>query len=124
MHCHSSRSVLLFAAPLLFAGTAALAGEGVDVTVTNDSTEDLVVTVYDESIGPNAVVLSRAHMNGFTSIPLTVATDASGHAKVSWTATTTDASFRKCGHENDVALGDDDSSLTVHADSSCSPSST
>jgi hypothetical protein len=123
MQCHSSKSVLLFAAPLLFAGTAVWAGDGVDVTVTNDSTEDLVVTVYDESIGPNAVVLSRAHMNGFTSIPLTVATDASGHAKVSWTATTADANFKKCGHASDVALGDA-SSLTVHADSSCNPSST
>jgi hypothetical protein len=122
MQCHSSKSVLLFAAPLLFAGTAVWAGQGVDVTVTNDSTEDLVVTVYDESIGPNAVVLSRAHMNGFTSIPVTVATDASGHAKVSWTATTADANFRKCGHESDVVLGDA-SSLTVHADSSCNPSS-
>lgn len=124
MRCHSSKSVLLFAAPLLLAGTAAFAGEGVDVTVTNDSTEDLVVTVYDESTVPNVVVLSRAHMNGFTSIPVTVATDAAGHAKVSWTATTADVNFRKCGHENDVALSDDALSLTVHADSSCNASST
>jgi hypothetical protein len=123
MQCHSSKSVLLFAAPLLFAGTAVWAGEGVDVTVTNDSTEDLVVTVYDESVGPNAVVLSRAHMNGFTSIPVTVGTDASGQAKVSWTATTADADFKKCGHETHVALGEA-ASLTVHADSSCTASST
>jgi hypothetical protein len=119
MNRQITRSALLLAAPLLLAATTAFGGEGVDVTITNDSTEDLVVTIYDESIGPNAVVLAHAHISGFTSIPVSVSPDASGHASVSWTATTTDSKFRRCGHQDAVQLGDS-ASLTVHADSSCS----
>ena len=116
------KPALLFAAPLLLAATTALGGEGVDVTVTNDTTEDLVVTIYDDSQGPNAVVLAHARINGFTSIPVSVAPDASGHASLSWTATTADPRFRKCGHQDGVQIGDS-SSLTVHADSSCTDTS-
>ena len=119
MNRQTTASALLFAAPLLLAATTAFGGDGVDVTITNDSTEDLVVTLYDESIGPNAVVLAHAHISGFTSIPVSVSPDASGHASVSWTATTTDSNFRRCGHQDAVQLGDS-GSLTVHADSSCS----
>jgi hypothetical protein len=58
MHRKSSRSVTLIAAPLLLIGTAALSGEEVEFNVTNDGTEDLVVTVYDTSTRPSSVVLS------------------------------------------------------------------
>jgi hypothetical protein len=118
MKRYTLKPALLLAAPLLFATASAFGGEGVDVTVTNDSTEDLVVTIYDESAAPKAVVLAHAHLNGFTSVPVSVSPDASGHASISWTATTTDPSFRKCGHQDAVQVGDS-SSLTVHADSSC-----
>ena len=118
MNRQTTASALLFAAPLLLAATTAFGGDGVDVTITNDSTEDLVVTLYDESIGPNAVVLAHAHISGFTSIPVSVSPDASGHASVSWTATTTDSNFRRCGHQDAVQLGDS-GALTVHADSNC-----
>ena len=115
---HTIQPLMLFAVPLLLAATTAIGGEGVDVTVTNDGTEDLVVTIYDDSIGPNAVVLAHAHINGFTSVPVSVSPDATGHASISWTATTTDPNSRKCGHQNSVQLGDS-ASLTVHADSTC-----
>lgn len=106
-------------APLLLVGTTAMGGDGVSVTVTNDSVDPIVVTVYDTSVSPSAVVLSHARINGFTSIPVSVMPDATGRANVSWTAVSTDANERRCGHEEGVALGDS-SSLTVHADSSCS----
>ena len=112
------KPLFLLAVPLLLTATAALGGEGVAINVTNDSTEDLVVTIYDDSIGPHAVVLAHAHINGFTTVPVSLSPDASGRAEISWTATSTDANFRKCGHADRVALGDS-SSLTVHADSSC-----
>jgi hypothetical protein len=43
--------VILGCLPLFLAGTA-LSGEGVDVKITNDGTEDIVVTVYDMSTNP------------------------------------------------------------------------
>jgi len=117
----SIRPLLFLAAPLLLTATAAIGGEGVEVNVTNDGTEDLMVTVYDESIGPNAVVLANAHINGFTTVPVSLAPDATGHAKISWTAISTDSNFRKCGHADRIEVGNS-SSLTVHADSDCSTS--
>ncbi len=114
-----SKTLLYGLAPPLLASATALGGEGVAVNITNDGTEDIVVTVYDMTIGPDAAVLSHARINGFTTVPVSVAPDASGRAILSWTAITTDSNGRKCGHEERVAVGDS-SSLTVHADSSCS----
>src|SRR5271170_1969151 len=44
--------------PLLLVG-AALGGEGVEVKITNDGTEDIVVTVYDMNTSPERVVLTN-----------------------------------------------------------------
>ncbi len=114
-----ARTLTYGAALLLLASATALGGEGVAVNITNDGTEDIVVTVYDMTVGPDATVLSHARINGFTTVPVSVAPDSSGRAILSWTAITADSSGRKCGHEDRVAVGDS-SSLTVHADSSCS----
>jgi hypothetical protein len=112
------KTLLLSLIPLLLVGANAV-GDGVAVKITNDSTEDIVVTVYDMTIGPNAVVLAHARINGFTAVPVSVAPDGSGRANLSWTAITADATARKCGHEDSVVLPDS-SSLTVHADANCS----
>jgi hypothetical protein len=112
------KACVLGAAPLILVASAAMgSGDGVSVKITNDGTEDIVVTVYDMTVGPNAVVLSHAHINGFTSVPVSVAPDANGRANLAWTAITTDPRDRKCGHE-EVAVGDS-STVSVHADSSC-----
>jgi hypothetical protein len=114
------RRVLNYAVlPLLLVCAPALGGEGVAVNIINDGTADIVVTVYDMSIGPNAAVLLHTRINGFTSVPVQVAPDSRGRAVLSWTAISTDSISPKCGHEDRVAL-DDASSLTVHADSNCS----
>jgi hypothetical protein len=113
------KKIVIGAAALLLIGTTALGGEGVDVTITNDGTDDIVVTVYDMAIGPNAVVLAHARINGFTSVPLSVSPDANGRADLSWTAISVDANSRKCGHADNVGLGNS-GSLTVHADAECS----
>jgi hypothetical protein len=109
--------VFLACLPLLLAGTA-LGGEGVEVKITNDGTDDIVVTVYDMNISPGRVVLTNAHINGFTSVPVTLIADASGKANLAWTATSTDPTFPKCGHANTVV--GNDASVSVRADSSCS----
>jgi hypothetical protein len=113
----------LFAAalPLAFLATPALSGDGVSLNITNDGTDDILVTVYDTTLGPNAVVLSHTRINGFTTIPLSVAPDASGRANISWTAVSADANDRKCGHADNIGLGDS-ASVSVRADSTCGAS--
>jgi hypothetical protein len=83
----------------------------------NDGTQDVVVTVYDLNAEPQRIVLTNAHINGFTAVPVSLLGDASGRAKLSWTATSTDGVNRKCGHAAAVARNDD--TVNVHADSAC-----
>ncbi len=113
----SHMRALLFLSCLLPPAGSALGGEGVEVKITNDGTEDIVVTVYDMNTSPERVVLTNARINGFTSVPVSLVGDASGKANLSWTATSTDAVFPKCGHAN-TAVGND-GSVIVRADSSC-----
>jgi hypothetical protein len=103
---------------LLSAG-AAQGGEGIEVKITNDGTQDLVVTVYDMNTNPRHAVLTNARINGFTSVPVSLVGDATGKARISWTATSTDADFRQCGHAQAVVANAEP--VSVHADASCSP---
>jgi hypothetical protein len=113
------RSTVIFTAvPLLLAGAAAFGGEGVQVKVTNDGTQDIVVTVYDMSSRTPRVVLENARINGFTSVPINALTDATGRANLSWRATSADRNSPACGHDDGVEINDS-SALNVHADSSC-----
>jgi len=120
MRCKPIGALMLTALWLLSAGSA-FSDDGVDVKITNDGTQDIVVTVYDLNTNPRRAVLSNARINGFTSIPISLVADAGGKARISWTATTTDVNFRKCGHAQAV-VGDTDT-INVHADSSCGGSS-
>jgi hypothetical protein len=105
--------------PLLLVSAAAVGGlNGVDVTVTNDGTEDIVVTVYDTSMQPNAVVLAHERINGFTRIPISLSADDRGRGNVAWTAVTADSGSRRCGHASDEGLTDS-ASIAVRADSDC-----
>jgi len=108
--------------PLLLVSASAVGGlNGIDVTIANDGTEDVVVTVYDTSTQPNGVVLSHARINGFTKIPVSVAADDTGRANLAWTAVTVDPRSRKCGHASTVGLTDF-ASVTIHADAECGSS--
>jgi hypothetical protein len=111
--------LLLLSLPLLLVSAAAVGGlNGVDVTITNDGTEDVVVTVYDTSMQPNSVVLAHERINGFTRIPISVSPDDYGRGNIAWTAVTADSQARKCGHAQQEGLADA-SLVDVHADSSC-----
>ncbi|HXP25254.1 MAG TPA: hypothetical protein VN891_05705 [Steroidobacteraceae bacterium] len=112
------KTALILALPLLMIGTA-LGGEGLQVKITNDGTQDIVVTVYDMNANPRAILLQNARINGFTSVPVSAIADATGHANLSWTATSTDGTSAKCGHDETSGLRND-SAVNVHADSSCS----
>lgn len=112
------KTALILALPLLMIGTA-LGGEGLQVKITNDGTQDIVVTVYDMNANPRAILLQNARINGFTSVPVSAIADATGHANLSWTATSSDGTSAKCGHDDTSGLRND-SAVNVHADSSCS----
>jgi hypothetical protein len=109
-------SFAILSSALLLAHTARGA-EGVSVTITNDSTEDILVTVYDTSTNPKRTVLAGARITGFTSVPVSLTANASGKATLSWSATNVDPEFPKCGHAD--AAVDDADSVSVHADSEC-----
>jgi hypothetical protein len=113
------KGLVLCCLPLLLVSAAAVGGlNGIDVTIANDGTEDVVVTVYDTSTQPNSVVLSHERINGFTKIPVSLAADDTGRANLAWTAVTVDPQSRKCGHATSVGLTDS-ASVAVHADSEC-----
>jgi hypothetical protein len=120
------KGLILSCLPLLLLSAAAAAGlNGVDVTIANDGTEDVVVTVYDTSTQPNgrpnAVVFARERINGFTRIPVSLTADATGRANIAWTAVTADFAdprSRRCGHATQVGLSDS-ALVSVHADSEC-----
>jgi hypothetical protein len=118
MRLNIRTAILLGSIPLLFAGVA-LGGEGIQVQIVNDGTADIVVTIYDMNTHPQRVVLENTRINGFTSVPINVIGDSRGRATLSWTATSIDRSSPECGHAERVELGYS-SSLSVHADSSCS----
>jgi hypothetical protein len=111
--------LLLGCVPLLLVSAAAVGGHnGVDVTIANDGTEDVVVTVYDTSTQPRSVVLPHERMNGFTRIPVSLSADDSGRGNLEWTAVTADPNGRKCGHATTQGLSDS-VSVQVRADSEC-----
>jgi hypothetical protein len=109
-------ALVLAALPLV---GAAFGGEGVQVRITNDGTQDVVVTVYDMNAQPQRILLQNARINGFTSVPVSAIGDAAGRANLSWTATSTDAASPKCGHDSTTGVSND-AAVNVHADSSCS----
>jgi hypothetical protein len=112
------KTAAIFALVCSLMAAASRAGEGVQVMVTNDGTEDILVTVYDMNAGPQQTVLQATRINGFTSVPISAIRDANGEANLAWIATTADTGSRKCGHGNASGITSD-SSLSVHADSSC-----
>jgi hypothetical protein len=116
------KGLILSCLPLLLLSSTAIGGlNGIDVTIANDGTEDVVVTVYDTSTQPNGVILSHERINGFTKIPVSLAADDSGRANLAWTAVTVDPRSRKCGHATTGGLTDS-ASVIVRADAECGSS--
>jgi hypothetical protein len=108
---------------LLLVGAAAVGGaNGVDVTIANDGTEDVVVTLYDTSAQPNgqpnAIVFARERINGFTRVPISLAADETGRANIAWSAVTADPGPRRCGHATTAGLTSS-ATVSVRADSDC-----
>lgn len=103
---------------LSFGVPAALGADGLMITINNDSSDNLFVTVYDRSLSPPQRVLSHTALYGNASITVSIAANRSGHGHLSWTAMTIDHDMRKCGHNERSHLNDGDT-VNVHADGNC-----
>jgi hypothetical protein len=97
---------------------ADLGGDGLLIIVNNDSSDNLLVTVYDQSTTPPQRVVSRTPIYGNTSISVSITRDSGGHGHLSWTAMTIDHDMRKCGHSDKTNLNDGDT-VNVYADDDC-----
>jgi hypothetical protein len=93
-------------------------GNGLMITINNDSSDNLFVTVYDRSSSRPHQVLSHTALYGNASISVSIDADKSGHGHLSWTATTIDHDMRMCGHNEKAGLNDGDT-VNVHADGHC-----
>jgi hypothetical protein len=104
---------------LLSLGSAPVfGGDGLMITINNDSSDSLLVTVYDQNRSPPQLVLSGNAIYGNASILVSIAPDSSGQGHLSWTAMTVDHDMRMCGHNDKPNLIDGDT-VNVHADGDC-----
>jgi hypothetical protein len=72
------RSEYLFYGILVFTGASTFGDAAVSVTVSNNTGDNLLVTVYDLNNNPVVRVVSSQTINGFASISITITADASG----------------------------------------------
>jgi hypothetical protein len=105
---------------LLIAGSRPVLGaDGVNISVTNNTTDDLRVTVYDLNTHPAQKVLMKDVINGFATLLISITPDESGHGHLSWKATTVGGgSMRRCGRHDNAGLknGDD---VHIYANAEC-----
>jgi hypothetical protein len=109
---------MLASALLGLYGAGAVADDKVAITVTNDNTDDVIVSLYDMNTRPRSKLLSHQRLSGFSHIPISVSADASGNAHVYWTAVTADSAMHKCGRKDKPGLATD-ASVHVYAKSDC-----
>jgi hypothetical protein len=104
----------------LLAGSTAIGDDVVGLTlrISNDGTDDILVTVYDMNADPPGAVIVRQRINGFAWIPVSVSAGRAGFGHVRWTATSAVSGVHLCGQHEMRGLGDEDS-VPVSADSPC-----
>jgi hypothetical protein len=100
------------------ASPAAFAQDAFMITLRNDTTDNLLVTVYDQSAASPQLVISRRPLYGNASISVLVGEDASGRGHLYWSAMSLDSDMRMCGHDDKPNLNDGDT-VKVYADSDC-----
>jgi hypothetical protein len=88
------------------------------ITINNNTSDNLLVTVYDQNTRPAQRVLSTTPIYGNASLTVSISPDGSGMGHLSWTAMTIDHDMRQCGHNDKAGLNDGDI-VNVQADSDC-----
>jgi hypothetical protein len=103
---------------LYFHGPLARADDKVAIQVTNDNTDDVIVSLYDMNTTPRSKLLSHQRINGFASIPIAVTAGADGNGHVYWTAVSAKSGARQCGRKDKPGLAAD-ASVHVYAKADC-----
>ena len=111
-HFSLAPACLLALACLSMGNPSARADDTVSITIANDNTDDILVTVYDMNTSPHAKVLDGQRISGFASVPISVTAGAGGTGHVYWRATNLDPDSPRCGHRDKGGLANGDS---VHA---------
>lgn len=111
---------LQLAAGALFClyGSVVEADDKVAIQVTNDNTNDVIVSLYDLNTTPRTKLLSHQRINGFASIPISVSAGSDGSGHVYWTAVSADPATRRCGRKDKPGLAVD-ASVHVYAKAEC-----
>jgi hypothetical protein len=117
-HFSLAPACLLALACLSMGGPPARADDTVSITIANDNTDDILVTVYDMNTSPHAKVLDGQRISGFASVPISVTAGAGGTGHVYWQATNLDPDTPQCGHRDKARLANGDS-VHVSAHSQC-----
>lgn len=118
MRAFTASTNILTQGLLALISASAFADGGISVTIDNDTTKELRVTVYDLTSYPAPRALSSQTINSFASISVTITADDLGQGHLSWTATTVDQSMRMCGHHDGVRVNDGDT-VGIYAKSEC-----
>ena len=111
-------SFFLTLAALSMACATAHAEDTVTISITNDDTDEILVTVYDMNTQPHGKVLDGQVISGFASVPISVAAGAGGTGHIYWRATTLDPDRPRCGHRDKAGLSNE-GSVHVFAHSQC-----
>jgi hypothetical protein len=93
-------------------------GGGVMLTISNDTSDNLLVTIYDLGSSPRQQILSNRPIYGNASITVSITEDTSGKGHLWWAAMSLDRDMRKCGHDDKANLNDGDT-VNVYADGDC-----
>lgn len=116
-----SPTAVLFGLVLtMLVSVTAVGDDMVAIRISNDGTDDIIVTVYDMNAEPPGAVVVHQRINGFAWIPVSVTAGAAGMGHVRWTATSSKAGVRRCGHQDTRGLASDDA-VQIYADSPCVP---
>ena len=111
--------VALVCTAFLSGGNPARGAGGVNLTVTNNTTDDLALTIYDLNTRPVQKVLTRDVINGFATLRISVTPDGSGQGHVSWKAATVGGgALARCGGRDRSGLQEGDD-VHVYANAAC-----
>ena|ERR1700722_6991685 len=107
-----------YLASWLICSSASGGDDVLTVTINNNTSDNLLVTVYDQNTSPAQRVLSTTPIYGNASLTVSISPDGSGMGHLSWTAMTIDHDMRQCGHNDKAGLNDGDV-VNVQADGDC-----
>ena len=88
------------------------------ITIVNDSSDNVLVTIYDRSTSPPQQILAARPIYGNASLTVSISADGGGKGHLSWTAMSIDRDMRRCAAKELSNLHDGDS-VNVYADNDC-----